>query len=231
LLLAGHLPLEAFTHKALGVDTQPLMGHCGSQGCRGFGPSTPASITQASVSFRSPMAATPRSGLAKSRCFSSPAWPGFGLSKARRSSSAGCHAGYSSHAHSRSNSWVAERVHDAKIGVSESAQESKEWLRSKQAEMVKVFRPPSQLTVGWQGVHLVPIWIYYLCVVSLLASLVMLVGAFAGGAPSDSCADSDAFLETAVRYAHITLMSVFMFAAGALLAVEHPVRWMMLRIL
>lgn len=86
--------------------------------------------------------------------------------------------------------------------------------------------PPAQLTAAGQDVRLVPMWLYCLFAFCLAASVVSLVFAFT----ADTLAECQDVVEfPGARQAHSLLMKTLMFAAGALLAVDSPIKWMLIR--
>jgi len=221
-LRLGSLSQDVCTPKALCADTPgSIKGHCGSHSCRFFGATTPASIMRPAMSACSPVAGAPGFGLARARSTKPPAVSGFGLPQPHRRSRAKTEAAADS-------TWMAELRQ-----VGKTCRESREWLRSTCEELADALHPPSQLRSAWhtQAPGLAPLWLCWLCGLCLFAGMALLVAAFVQ-APSAACPDdTDIIAYSVLRVVHVLLTSMFMFGAGALLAVEHPVRWMMLRIL
>lgn len=149
--------------------------------------------------------------------------PGFGLARARGRSSRGSRRGVS--ASSMARNWAAEKICRAKVSVQTAAQDCGEQLRCTHNELVRNLKPPVHVRAAWDGEQPAPNWMVCLVISGYLIGLLFLTAAFAG-APLPDC--TVALTAPITQKANTVLMGALMFAAGGLLAVEHPVKWMML---
>jgi hypothetical protein len=192
-------PQEA-CNKPVGV----CMAKC--SGCRiAAGASSPAFRRRRSASMCSQPGTTPTLG--------------FGLARSR-STGARCTDCKPLRNGTRSANWLCH-VRDR---VQVTVLESKERLRSTREECVKVLQPPSQLRAAWHRQQPVPRWVWWICVLGHVASVLFLIASFTG-IPSSDCPSGLA------QKANVLLLAALTFAAGALLAVDEPVKWAMLRAL
>lgn len=195
--------------------------------CRVSVVTTPGSRTRAATpSICSPAKGAPRFG-SRTRSSRSMALPGFQLSHARSDSRS--RVARSSKLRHAQSSW---RVDWRPVwGSLETAgSDSRRWLAWMRGELSDSLRPPSQLRDAWQGasLELAAVWMYCICALSLFVSVLLLAAAFSEDALSKcrSAAGSPAS-----RAAELLITSLFMFGAGAILATENPVRWMLLHVL
>jgi len=152
--------------------------------------------------------------------------PGFGLAQARSRSARGARRAH--RASSVTSPWGAEWLCLATVGIQAAVQDSTEWLRSTLEEVETNLRPPSQLRAAWHSEQPAPRRMLWIAMAGYFVGLLFLITAFIG-APFSEC--ENAMASPVIQKAHILLMGALMFTAGALLALDHPVRSMMLGVL